>query len=230
MALSVLMEIEQRRNLYWNKYKYCLHFIQSKVTCLRTSGNLDQSIEQHKFWERQRWGHKSYIQGSFVSEFNDKVVADLRATADFLEKYKDKVKIVYSTWNHAYLYTNDKSLITALEKLPHIDVCKKKQAEVSMPQGIIMLNDPKYQFRTYFKSRNITDDTSKRLKDWLASQGDEVQLAPSLDYWVKYGTSRYYSNWTQDYWHINHNNKSYESMLSLVAPGLVRKTMILQRR
>jgi hypothetical protein len=78
----------------------------------------------------------------------------------------------------------------------------------------------------------LPKETKERFKSWLRSQEDEIDMAPSLKHWVERGYSRWSrdSDWTQDYWYVNHNNKSYESMLGMIAPGLVRKTMILQRR
>jgi hypothetical protein len=233
MGSSVSIVTEHRRNLYWGKYKYCIHFTQQKVSVLRHINNIDKSIEGHRHWERQRHNSGWAIGSStFRSEFTDDVVKNLHFTADCIQPFMSEIKTVFSSWNHGYIYTNDEKVFEAIESLPHVKVVSKKVAEVSIPPDTILLNEPKYQFRTYFKSRQLSKAARQRFKDWLTSQGSEIDMATSLKAWVKHGYSRWShdSEWTQDYWFINHNNKSYETMLGMIAPGLVRKTMILQRR
>lgn len=233
MESSVSIVTEQRRSLYWGKYKYCMHFTQQKVSVLRHIDNIDNSIEGHRHWERQRHnsGWNISVNG-FRTEFTDSIVKNLHVTADCIRPFMSEIKTVFSSWNHGYIYTNDEAILAVLDQLPHVKVASKKVAEVSIPPDTILLNEPKYQFRTYFKSRQLNKTARQQFKDWLTSQGSEIDMATSLKAWVKHGYSRWShdSEWTQDYWFINHNNKSYESMLGMIAPGLVRKTMILQRR
>lgn len=234
MALSVSTVIEPRRNLYWNKYKYCIQFKQQKASCLRDINNLDASIETHKYWERQRQINSSYSRhtDSFTTAFTTTVVNNLHLTADCIKQFSSDVKVVCSSWDTVHVYTNSETAIEAVELLSHVAVYSKKKADISIPTNTILLKDPKYKFRTYFKNRKLGKEGIKQLKSWLLSQGKEVELAPSLKYWVKTGGGRWArdSDWTEDYWFVNHNIKSYESMIGMIAPGLVRKTMILQRR
>ena len=105
--------------------------------------------------------------------------------------------------------------------LDQFDFLTKKyysQAKVDRPKNTIKLKNPKHQFRSYFKITKLTDVQKTHLTGFLLNQ-KTVRLSPALDEWIVGAFNR-----TQDYFFIDHNEMSWLTMLSLVRPGLIRKT------
>jgi hypothetical protein len=66
----------------------------------------------------------------------------------------------------------------------------------------------------------ITDEQKNALKNFLKNQQESARLSPALAHWITISFNR-----TQDYFFIDHSEMSWLTMLGLVRPGLIRKTM-----
>ena len=93
------------------------------------------------------------------------------------------------------------------------------QAVICRPKDTIQLKEPKHEFRSYFKITKITQEQKDYLIAFLANQ-QTVRLSPALRHWTTVPFNR-----TQDYFFVDHDGLSWLTMLSLVRPGLIRKTM-----
>jgi len=222
---------ELHSGLYWKKYIYSVTLKQRKLNLLSRGykiKNVNSAVANHRYWERT---------GTLSStdHLTDKDVANLHITAKRLRNINADHRLVFYSGDRCYLYTNSKGLVESLQLTSSIQVTAVKKRSDVLPQDTILLINPTHQFRTYFRSRRFTsENASIRLINWLTTQeqAGEITMSPSLKYWSSRGSLMlgYYSNRTRDYWYVNHNNKSYETMINLVYPGLVRKTASLQRR
>ena len=93
------------------------------------------------------------------------------------------------------------------------------RAVVGRPKNTIRLKDPRHQWRSYFKIGKLTAEQKTQLVNFLANQ-HTVRLSPALTQWVDLKFTR-----TQDYFFIDYNEPVWLTMLSLVSPGLIRKTL-----
>jgi hypothetical protein len=94
------------------------------------------------------------------------------------------------------------------------------QAQVVRPKNTIQLQNPRHQFRTYFAMCKLTADQRINLEEFLITQSAHVRLSPGLARWVDTSFNR-----TQDYFFVDYNTETWLTMLSLVRPGLVRRTV-----
>jgi len=223
---------EPHSELYWKKYIYSVTIIQPNLSSLRHGyeiKDVDTAVAHRKYWESKGV--------DYAISFTDSMVADLYITAEFFRNLDADHRLVFYSGDRCYLYTNSEELVESLQLSECVTVVSVKKRVVVLPQDTIMLVDPTHQFRTYFKSRQFTDkDAVTRLVNWLNTQeqAGEITMSLSLKYWsftsIRTFNRPYYTNRTRDYWYVNHNNKTYETMINLVYPGLVRKTVSLQRR
>jgi hypothetical protein len=70
-----------------------------------------------------------------------------------------------------------------------------------------------------FKIAKITSQQKDMLINFLNNQQSSIRIGPALATWI---TSAFYR--TQDYFFVDHDEMSWLTMLSLVHPGLIRKT------
>jgi hypothetical protein len=93
------------------------------------------------------------------------------------------------------------------------------QAVVCRPKDTVQLKNPKHEFRSYIKRTKLTDEQKTHLVNFLTNQ-PTVRISPALNIWINGSFHR-----TEDYFFIDHNEISWLTMLSLVRPDLIRKTM-----
>jgi hypothetical protein len=127
------------------------------------------------------------------------------------------------------VYTDDDSFkdqLLALAKTISLKMVVRR-ARIIYPEDAIVLQEPKYRFRTYLRSRKITDKNIETLKNWVQAQGNELRPGPGLEYFMKTQQGGYFKilNWTMDYHFFDHNDLRYETMLRMVLPVAIRKTV-----
>lgn len=213
--------------LFYNQFEYVIGFQLDEVSCLRELDHsyIDTMIERRRAWREvahQRWQKSNNTFGNILTrrtrEITDKTVSDLHELADQLLNSQSDFKLVVSA-NHAHVYSNDLQLIDQVGDLKSLKQKTYSRAIVGRPKNTIRLKDPKYRFRSYFKSTKITEEQKNHLLAFLTTQ-TEIRISPALSGWVLTPFHR-----TQDYFFVDHNEMSWLTMLSLVRPGLIRKTM-----
>lgn len=229
--------------MYWKQYQYCVTIIQPKISILRggrDATKIDAAIKNRQYWEQQDIAARRYLVNMSdtpsLTALSEQVIADLHVTAAYLKNLDVPNKLVFYGSKQCWLYTNSVDTIetlqmAAIHKSLPFEITEIRKCLPVLPQDTIMLNDPKHRFRTYFKERRITDTAARDcLVSWIQEQESarEIAASPSVKYWIR--QLKFRNECTRSHWYIDHNHKSYESMMSLVCPGLVRKTVNLQRR
>ena len=213
--------------LFYNRFEYVLSFTLDEASALRDLDHeeIDRTIERRKEWRSiamQRWQKSnnsfSNILGRRRKEITDKTVENLHALANILLTTISDYKLVVSV-NQGYVYTNNLTLIDQLDNLGCLDCKSYSRADINRPQNTIQLKTPRHQFRSYFKIAKLTTEQKAHLTGFLLNQ-QTVRISPALKAWITGSFNR-----TQDYFFVDHNEMSWLTMLSLVRPGLIRKTM-----
>ena len=219
--------------LFYNRFEYAIGFHLDEVSCLRELDHacIDSMIERRIEWReiaRQRVSGttKSSLLGkqpySMISrrhrEITEKTISDLHQLADTLLTSNTDFKLVVSV-NNAHVYTNNVALIDQLGELSGITQKNYSRAVVCRPRDTIQLKNPCHQYRSYIKRTKLTDEQKTHLKNFLENQ-PTVRISPALTTWIAGAFHR-----TEDYFFIDHANMSWLTMLGLVRPGLIRKTM-----
>ncbi len=188
--------------------------------------HIDDMIARRQQWReiaQQRWsnGGRSFgtIMGRRWTEITEKTTADLHTLAQVLLDSDADFKLVVSI-NQGHVYTNDMPLLKKLDALSVLNYKSYSQAQVVRPINTIQLKKARHQFRTYFAMCRLTWQEKDALGDFLVAQQDHVRVSPALQRWIDQPFNR-----TQDYFFVDHDTESWLTMLNLVRPGIVRKTM-----
>lgn len=202
-------------------------FYLEEVSCLRDLDHdkIEDMIQRRRVWRemaRQRWrGQKAAtILGlSHGREINDEIIENLHALAEMLITAPEDFKLVVSI-NQAHVYTNDLILINRLDRMSILQYKTFARAEVTRPRDTIALKRPKYKFRSYFKLMNLTAQQKDHLEAFLNNHSAHVRVGPALRDWLSLPFNR-----VQDYFFVDHDAETWLTMLNLVVPGVIRKTM-----
>ena len=217
--------------LFYNQFEYAIGFTLQEASALRelSHDEIDLTMERRKEWieiAQQRWhktgtilGRQHNILSRRRTEITDKTTKDLHTLAEILLIATTDYKLVVSV-NQGHVYTNDLGLIDQLTQLDFLANKYYSQAQVNRPENTIRLKNPHHAYRSYFKITKLTSTQKNQLLDFLSNQKDLVRTSPALQRWIDQPFNR-----TQDYFFVDYNSSSWLTMLALVNPGLIRKTM-----
>lgn len=202
-------------------------FYLEEVSCLRDldHDSIEDMIQRRRVWRdmaRQRWrGQKAatILGQSYGREITDEIIANLHVLADMLITAPEEFKLVVSM-NQAHVYTNDVVLINRLDRLSILHYKTFAQAQVVRPRNTVALKNPRHRLRSYFKLKTLTSQQRDHLEAFLDNHQDEMRMSPALREWWALPFNR-----IQDYFFVDHNTESWLTMLNLVVPGCIRKTM-----
>jgi len=225
-SLLYKVELDHRSSLYYNQYEWCITINISEAACLRNlePGRFEAAIRNAKYWaENDRWTDRAW---SITKE------TALRETREVLLSETVPFKTVVS-FNTVSIYINHRGLA---DRLIHLDndgvrVRLVRQAVISLPVGVVQLQESKYAYRTYFRERKYTYDQRLMLANFLNSRKDTLQPCGSLMAWLTIGMSSGYvlnRNYSRAHYFVDHDHPNEGTMLSLVMPGIVRKTMAIE--
>lgn len=229
------MRIDSRSSLYYNTYKYAMTWQQDEIGCVRS---LDQKkmlgvIRMRRDYERRR--HSSYQNANtidYVSRFSTRCRSNLEGIRALLAAETAPKKLVF-TYSGVTVYTNNLGLYDQILECNWIESVNIKQAELSRLPDTIVLQNPQHQYRTYFRERALSKLQKTTLAKWVIIQGNEIAASKSLKLFLMNDWS--YGFWkssdaTRSYYYIEHNSLQYETMLSMVCSGMVRKTLLLVKK
>jgi hypothetical protein len=218
----------KKDQLFYDRFEYGMGFFLHEVSCLRVLDHayINDMITRRRQWReiaQQRWNQGSNHLASMLSQrhkdITEKTVSDLHSLADALLTTTAEFKLVVSM-NQAYVYTNELGLFDQLNAMPELTYKTYSQAKVSRPKNTIRLKKSQHSFRCYFKLLNLSAQQKDHLTDFLITQQSHVRLSPALQQWIDLPFTR-----IQDYFFVDHDSESWLTMLSLVHPGIIRKTM-----
>ena len=214
--------------LFYDCYHYCLGFHLDEASCLRdlSHENIDIWVDRRRSWRElslQRWGSTSSKIGPEITrrwrEITPEAVTNLHTVADTLLFSGLDYKLVVSL-DQAYVYCNDVELLNKLDGLEFLRYKTWTQAQVTHPKNTVILKHSKQKFRSYLRAVKLTAQQRENLENFLGNHSQVLRIAPALQRWVDHSFNR-----TQDYFFIDHDSETWVSMLSLVVPGIIRKTL-----
>ena len=219
--------------LFFDQYTYCVRIVMPDIFCIRALKKSEFDLENildyiRQYYKkvkesRQKSGFYRYNNKKF--DHDKKYLDKILDLVDFLYPYRSNIKIVLSgDWGT--FYTNDLNFVSELLNKKYASSFDLRQAVVSRPRDTVCLQSSKFEHRSYFAEKNINEDTKENLKKYLISQPD-IRIGPGLKSWLA-GSNQFRlwrTNFIQRYYFIDHNDPGFAVMLSLIVPGLIRKTI-----
>lgn len=212
-----------RSQPYFGQWHLCLRGYQAEMHCLR---ELNHARIDNIMTARREWGRKIQLRqpGSWywaALDITPEDVDNLHSMCDFLLADQRPRKLVISgSW--FYLYTNDPTLVEHMSRLPWLDASRLTvtQIEIKGQPGTVMLKQPRWRKRSYFRSM-ILDDARRSSLARVLGQQQSIRLGPSLAQWIQH------PKWsrTLDHHFIDHDDDAILTLLGLVEPRLIRRTL-----
>ena len=208
--------LEKRQRLYYRKYQYAVNLW---YPGFKIMNNLDLD----------RIGSEWYRTVSFYNFHTCRLEEVLKTASRLLdiENSKDFEFKVSNSWNNRFYYFNNPSYIDRFTKVPHAEVIDCREAEVCLPDGVVLLKNPKYRYRTYFRERKITSDRSQEFLKKLNAYGDYFYMNPSTKQRLTQNSFRYPFSRNS---FIDYSNSQDRLLLEMLLPGYFGSTMPIQAK
>ncbi len=152
-----------RDRRFYDQYEYGICVSVSEAGCLRAKSHqeLDQLISY-----RNRARSNFAPLRELVSQ---KTRDDLFAVFDKLELVRDRIKLVVS-YNIMYIYSNDIPALEHLAGLAQVNFNNAVQSVVNKPRDVVLINNPKFKYRSYFRDKILEPVECERLINFIDSR------------------------------------------------------------
>jgi len=210
------MRIKKTNQLYFGRYKYMVAFKLNNISAARsmTHYGVDRAIALRRKW-LVSWGARVIPSG-----ITETTAGDLHSFVDDIADIKQHGRLVIGM-NVGYLYHSELDKINQLQQLPYIEVTDTYQCEPQCGPGEIKLKNNSFAYRSYFKS--IADhNIIKNIFSVINRNG--IAGCPSIAYAASKHANTYMGYISSGYF-IDHNHLSDLTMLQLVVPDCIRKTV-----
>jgi hypothetical protein len=219
------INLDHRSSLYYDQYEWCITINIVEAPCLRylEADKFEQAIRNAKHWA------KNDILTDRIWTATKEIA--LRETRHVLLSETKPFKTVVS-FNTVCIYTNRRRLADRLVTLGNdgVHVRLVRQAVITRPAGVIQLRKSQYAYRTYLRERKYNNNQREMLLNFLDSREGTLRPCDSLIRWLKHNSMKlgYNPNYSRSYYFVDHDHPNEGTMLSLVMPGIVRKTMPIE--
>jgi hypothetical protein len=215
---KIQLETVQRSGPWFGDYRYSISFVVQEASGLRQMNHtkIDQFVYNVRKWDSNQFKRRP------GNRMSDDCAATLHQMCAFFLAQTARKKIVIAG-SMIYVYTNDVTLIESICDLPWVVPSTTRVSTITLAgtAGAVTLKSPDHAWRTYFKNRYFTHAVGAAMRDFLQAQ-EGIRLSPALtDYWDRQKSPMF----SLSYFFVDHDSPSTMSMLGLIAPGLVRKTV-----
>ena len=234
MALLKLQQIRSdgigyidHRDLYFGKYTYRarVHMVGAYLCSFAT--------KKEDFQKRIKFNKKTLALAK---------VDDLVRFAEWRKEQKKEKKseITFRIENDcASVFSNNLDFLRELETMGfNVDFTA---VEDVVPVGIkYFVNEPKYKYRIYLKSKRVSDDFPKKLENMFArykGTGTKIVPSPSLREWLtERGTPSLggWLAWRRSYcsshYFIDYNDESFITIFALTFTSMISRKFTLEKR
>lgn len=212
--------IEQRSNLYYNKFLYRARIYIKDVNITYYCDN-SEDIQKRLTQSKNRWKN-----------------CDVQKCIEFLEWKKslpanDKSFSIRIEGSVAAVFSSSLQFLNDLEsKGWEIDIT---EVDSTIPEGVkYFVAEPKYKYRIHFRTKRINEDTYKKLLGFLDRyKNTSTVIVPSraLNQWLKPDPKRTWKHhFLSSNYFINYNDESVLSLFMLIFDGMVSKKYKLEKR
>jgi hypothetical protein len=202
--------------LFYDQYQFCMTVGLFEAGCLRQLSHeyIDHIVRIRK--EYRKAGDTWYnVRGNI----SDEMIADLHKLCDVLTNTKHQFKLL-TEYSGFRLYTNNKPLLKeVIDTNIRFGFTHFKQAVLDRPRNTVKLKNPKHLHRSYFNRAKLSGPEKTAITNFFNNNINTVRLSPCLQEWLVQPFK-----WTEPYYFVDHDDDAWMVMLSLIRPGLIKKT------
>ena len=209
--------------LYFDKYRYCLRLDLPWVECVR---HLDHDRIEYllEMWDTHAWYDRKINKGgTWKTRHRRTLVLEdkqrLHKLCDWLVERQGMIKQQFVR-DKVFIYSNDEGELEELRYMINPEIFLLSEVIIDRPENTVKSRYPGYSVRAYLKSKSMTITEKRNLMKFINDNAWHLRLNVGLERFVSNNSSR-----LRDYFFIDFQDKRLLSLLELMIPGTIRKTM-----
>lgn len=208
-----------RDRLFFDRFQYSISFRLFEAGCLRARDSTE--VLKNIRWRndsRTRWSSSRGL-------INDMAAQNILDMWDRLHQHQGNIKFTTS-YDYMYIYGNDPQVLKSIAVQSYTGMPRGQEALVTRPRDIVLKKDPKFKLRSYFKEKSLEPGQQTMLRDFLIKRPESYGLTKGFT--IHLNKSKWFYLMRHHY--IEHDSPADITMLSLVMPGIIRKTVPIQAK
>lgn len=215
---AIQLKIEKRQRLYYQQYRYAIELGYPGFEFL---DRLEPEAVLAQYSRRSQYSWRRQLQLVSIEQIL-LVATDL---ADVEQKYPDSKAV--NSWHTRFYYTNSDLLVYRLERVPEVQVRSYRQADVCLPDGVIIRKNNPYQYRTYFRERKIDPERGVEFLEAVRKYGDYFSMNDTTR--LRLAMNRHHYPFSR-HSYIDHHSEHDRVMLEMMLPGYLGRTLPIQAK
>lgn len=227
LFLNLKFKTVRSDQLFYGQFQYSASFQLQECWVFRYTldhNDIDERLTRQQEWRdkmRHRWPVGA--QNRYHDVISDTARSNIHSIADFITGISSPYKLIIEN-KTMRIYSSDLNIIQAIEYIPFVQRRRYSQVIIDRQKNTIKLKKPKHCYRSYFRETRVTPEEKEVIRQFLKTQPD-VRVGEGLKLWLDESPSAYISRYTRDYFFVDYKHASWLTMLALVRPGLIRKTV-----
>ena len=216
--------------LFFDQYKYC---IRGEMPWVEACKSLDPDRIKHlvEMWDsHSHYRKKINFGGSWRNKWDDEYYLPeefepnlLVANQWFIDNVQD-VKLQFFR-DRVFIYTNNSKHFNELAELNVYNTLHITEVSLDRPRGTVKARYPGFLIRAYFRPTHITQSQRDTLINFINTNEADIRTNVGLERFISLTPNKYTYLTLRDYFFVDLREEKLLSVLELMCPGLVRKTM-----
>lgn len=243
MDLSMLSvdTVEQRSNLYYNKYRYCarLHVVGLNRTWYsRTMLEFTERLNTLKKDAVDLWTRPYYA--AHTRELNEIDLYAIEKYINWRNTYFtpvnkiDKKVLVRIEHNVASIFSNDLNVLYTLESINGKGSVTYTEVDTCIPTGVkYFKNEPKHKYRVYLKTKYNIDEKFRedliKFIDRYKNTNTVIMPSYALRKWLRPDRHKWTQRHCSSHFFLDYDEESTNTLLGIMIGDMISKRFTLQK-
>lgn len=240
-SMLLVDTIEQRSNLYYNKYRYRarLRIVGlNRTWYARTMTEFVERLEHLKKDAIELWSRPYY--SAHTKELDEIDIYAIEKYINWRNIYFtpvdkiDKKVLVRIEHNIASIFANDLNLLYTLESINGKGSVTYTEVDTCIPNGVkYFKNEPKHKYRAYLKTRYNIDERFREdlLKFIDRYKNTNTVIVPSLALrkWLSPEKHKWTNRHCSSHFFLDYDNESTNTLLGIMIGDMISRRFTLQK-
>lgn len=226
-SINLSPKIKFSDRLFFDQYRYC---VRAGLHWVEACRGLNEDRIKHliEMWDTHSYYRKKINYGGSWRDREYFVPQTLEprlviANQWFVEHVQD-IKLQFLR-DKVFVYTNDTKHPSQMADLDVFDNINITEIRLDRPRGTVKARYPGFQVRAYFRPTHITQQQRDSLVNFLNTNEAELRTNIGLERFINQDPKRFNYLTLRDYFFVDLRDERLLSVLELMCPGIVRKTM-----
>ena len=227
-SINLNPKIKFSDKLFFDQYKYCIRGELPWVEVCK-SLNKDRIKSLLDMWDSHRHYRKKINFGGSWKNKEEYYLPELLEPSLYIANrwfvdHQQDVKLQFFR-DKVFIYTNNQHHLNELNDLNVYVDLSVTEINLDRPRDTVKARYPGFIVRAYLRPMHITHNQREALTNFITTNESEIRTNVGLERFISLDPKRYNYYTLRDYFFVDLRDERLLSVLELMCPGLIRKTV-----